>query len=654
MLDIGRHMSEPYAFDVFAPGSYNFGLAITYRQRWEPGTYQAGDLVATIPLAPGEVRRFSKKRVVKTSRAAKESEKAMSAGSVQKTETSRAESEIIEKATNTTNFKLSSHGSFNIGIGSFDTTQELTENQDQFSSTIKKSFHEATLKAAEEYRRERSIEVDTNTSEELEETSSGELSNPNNEITVTYLFYELQRRFKIREYLYRVRPVIMVAQDVPSPNEINESWLVQYQWILSRVLLDDSFRPALGYLTSGFAGDEVSIGVLKASWEKQRSLVSKLEARAESQLAMRNALRESIVQQTLLKDKLDDSLEGMGLLGTLTDSIQSGDFLFSNVQKAEATSEDIEANRKAAQTRLQYTEEALADAQDKLAKASTAFEQATQTYTAGLKNQFTRHLAIDQLRIHVKQNILYYMQAIWSTEFEDQRFFRLYKQKVICPVVDRSATVSVDAKINMFSSVAGSYQDVELKDIWVQGAGGQVGGKEHELIEMADLDNPLGYKGNYIVFPLKDDCFLTTFMLTNFINNHLGVGDPDGTGNFDAETFDERWNAPNADRVALRRELDDHIAESRRSTDEIIVPTGQLFIEALPGTHPLLEDFKLIHRFEDVRKVRAEVRHAELENLRLASRLVAGQTDTALLEDPDIEKNIVVRGNSTLMVGENG
>lgn len=92
----------------------------------------------------------------------------------------------------------------------------------------------------------------------------------------------------------------------------------------------------------------------------------------------------------------------------------------------------------------------------------------------------------------------------------------------------------------------------------------------------------------------------------------------------------------------LRAELVSYITAVRRSTDEIIVPTGQLFIEALPGSHPLLEDFKLLHRLEDVRKVKAEVRHAELENLRLASRIVGGQGNAALLEDPDIEKKIVI------------
>lgn len=68
--------------------------------------------------------------------------------------------------------------------------------------------------------------------------------------------------------------------------------------------------------------------------------------------------------------------------------------------------------------------------------------------------------------------------------------------------------------------------------------------------------------------------------------------------------------------------------------------TVSLYIEALPGKHPILEDFKLIHRAIDVKKVQAEVRHAELENVRLAARVMKGK-----FEDPEIEKKIVIEAN---------
>lgn len=649
ILEIGTALNEPYAFDVFAPGTYNFGLMLTYRQKWQPGEYQAGDLVATIPLAPNESRKFSKRRVVKQSISRKVAEKSTQASSLQRSETSRAESEIMNRATTATNFKMTSHGSFNIGIGSFDVTNEFGGNNELFSSSNKKAFHEATLKAAEEFRLERSMGVDTAASSEAEETSSGEISNPNNEITVTYLFYELQRRFSVTEYLYRVRPVIMIAQDVPEPHEIDEGWLVQYQWILARVLLDESFRPALGYLTSGFAGDEVALEITRASWEKQRDLVTKLEGMSNRQIELRDALRELIVEQTVRKDQLDAMPPGLSMVDALIKDVKQGNFNFLNIDKSEWSAADLEANRKAAETRLSYVEQALADAQDKLKSATAAFESATKAYSTAMQNKYTRHIAIDQLRVHVKQNIIHYMQAIWAHEPSDQRYFRLYQLEVWCPDADANCTPSYQqlGAASLTSTI------IDVSQTCVPGLGGtSLAAKKHTLAEIADIDNPIGYKGNYIIFPLVGTCPITSYMLNDFVNSHYGVNDP-AVQEFDAEDFDQRWEAAAGnvgERTRLQQELRTYLSQVRQSTDELIVPTGQLFIEALPGAHPLLEDFKLLHRLEDVRKVKADVRHAELENLRLATRLVQGQSDVALLEDPDIEKKTIVEGGTGLVI----
>ena len=67
------------------------------------------------------------------------------------------------------------------------------------SSQTKKEFREAVLKAAQEYKNENKLEINTTTSEKYEEATSGEISNPNDEISVTYLFYELQRRYEVSE-----------------------------------------------------------------------------------------------------------------------------------------------------------------------------------------------------------------------------------------------------------------------------------------------------------------------------------------------------------------------------------------------------------------------------------------------------------------------
>jgi hypothetical protein len=647
ILEIGDAISEPYAFDVFAPDSYNYGIMLTYRQRWEPGTYQAGDLAATICLAPGESRKYSKRKIVKTARSQKEIEKSMSSRSTQSSDVSRGESEIMQKASTATNFKMTTDGSFNIGIGNINSSTVFALNQGQESASNKKEFHEATLKAAEEYRLERALEVDTSSSVETEESSSGEISNPNNEITVTYLFYELQRRYKISEFIYRARPVILVAQDVPAPHQIDEAWLLQYQWILSRVLLDDSFRPALNYLSSGMAGDEISLAVVRSQWEAQTTLTKKLESQTQTLLDVRDALRDLISRDATQK-ALNEAQSSADAANFFLNPFASNPLQTAQQYVATSQQSDIlEINRKAAETRLKYVEDSLADAQSKLKQATDAFQKATQAYATALQQQYSRHVAIDQLRLHVKQNILYYMQAIWAHEVPDQRFFRLYNKKVACSKPDPNQPAAPKV-VRQTTLTGGPLFQTKLaggdKLIMKLALSPAVPSGEVDLVEMADLDNPLGFKGNYIIFPLKQHCYLTDYMLNEFIDSDFGIRDPDPYGSLSIEQLGEKVreiinsdDSTEQDKTAIKELFLKYLTAPRRTTDEIIVPTGQLFIEALPGSHPLLEDFKLLHRVEDVRKVKAEVRHNELENLRLAARLVAGER-----EDPEIKERILI------------
>jgi hypothetical protein len=282
---------------------------------------------------------------------------------------------------------------------------------------------------------------------------------------------------------------------------------------------------------------------------------------------------------------------------------------------------------------------------------------ATQKYADAMQKQFSRTVAIDQLRVHMKQNIFFYMQAIWSHEPPDQRFFRLYNKQVFCPRPPNTCTVPLNGKV---TGALGRF--AISTNIWT--CPPVVNTTTVDLVEIADIDNPLGFKGNYIIFPLKETCYLTTYMLQEFIDDTYGLKDPDifatwkEMGSIDAVAASVAAQLKNlqqgsAEWQALVDAFAQFVNETQGQVDEIIIPTGQLFIEALPGSHPLLEDFMLLHRAEDVRKVKAEVRHAELENLRLASRLAAAQSDSKnlpLLSDPDIDKKVLIEGGASVVI----
>jgi hypothetical protein len=258
--ELRKDLKRPHRFSVFAANQFgrsiNFGIVSTYEQRWTPESYQVGKLVKTIPLAPKEVRRFSKKTSVRLTRAEKELRNSLVTRKQESEEKTNSVREIVEKASSKTNFQLNAKGGLNLGFANIAGSSSFGHSAAEDSAEIKKEFHEAVVKAAEEHRSEVTVEVSSSVTEETSAEESGEISNPNDELPVTYMFYELQRRYQIKEKLKRVLPVVLVAQEFPAPGEIDDDWIVRHDWILRRAMLDDSFTPALTYLATRLVGDE--------------------------------------------------------------------------------------------------------------------------------------------------------------------------------------------------------------------------------------------------------------------------------------------------------------------------------------------------------------------------------------------------------------
>jgi len=645
LTKLEKLISERYAFDVFAKNSVNFGVMVTYRQKWAPQNYQVGELVSTIPLAPKEIRRYTTRKVTKKTRATKELEDQLQTRKTESSDTARVESEIVAKAQEKTNFNITAKESLG-GEDSWqiESTQAFGGEQAKQSERTKKDFRESVMKSAQEFKQQHRMEIDTTESTELEDTTFHEIQNPNDELTVTYLFYELQRTYRISEKIHKVTPVILVANEVPAPNEIDDAWLIEHDWILRRTILDDSFRPALDYLTDSFVGAEVNIRLLEANVLVHKNVVMSVK----QQLG---------VQSAILKREEQDVLEAVRDLGTGQQQQGMVDIVKRIFDPIGITGTADTGVVSAAETILDYAKETRDRADRERARllaqletAMSALQSAVDKLSAAVREHYDRVSEVDRLRVHVKDNILYYMQAIWSHEPPDQRFFRLYNidVPVIKPKVP-TTTLTVAPGSTLLRKLLGresAVVKIDIPDIDVE---------TKNLVEIAELDTVLGYKGNYTIFPLKENNLLTLHMLQDYLD--LGGGsvlrDPDEIGDYPVEEIErfamclhEKDTALyNKHRDELKKMLVERLSSPRAPDDLVIVPTSSLYVEALVGTHPLLEDFKLLHRALDVEKVQAEVRHAELENVRLAARALEGER-----EDPDIEKKIVVEESASGIV----
>jgi hypothetical protein len=652
LLQIEKKLAEKYAFDVFAENAINFGVLITYRQEWEPYRYQVGDLVKTIPLAPKEIVRYTTRTVNKKSRAQKELDDNLQTRRTEAADTARAEEEIVNKAVQKTNFNLTASETFGGEGINITTTQSgggSTENQ---SAKTKKDFRESVMKSAQEFRQQHKVEVEFSESTETEETTFHEIQNPNDELAVTYLLYELERTYYISEKLYRLTPVIMVANKVPAPNEIDDAWLIEYDWILNRVILDDSFKLALDYLTKSFVGAEVNIKILEANATAHKDLVDKLSQQVQVQMGILAANERSV----------DAAVSGLVQSKQTEGTLNFVKRIFDPIG---ITGGADTGATDAAEAMVSYARETLDRATTERARllsqlevAATALQAAVDKLSNAVKEHYDRVAEIDRLRVHVKENVLYYMQAIWRHEPPDQRYFRLYDLDV--PVVNAVQTaqggavaVNPNGKLKTLDEIRAALG----KDPYVATLSKpKLQVDKRKLSEIADLDNVLAYKGNYMVFALKENNYITLEMMQDYIElgDELLIRDPDETGEYGVDALRElatkvQREDPekfNALKESFRQLLIDRLTSSRKEKELVIVPTSSLYIECLVGTHPLLEDFKLIHRALDVKKVQAEVRHAELENIRLAARALKGKD-----EDPDIEKKIVIENAAGVVVG---
>lgn len=649
LKELQQRLLSKYEFTVFAADrnyhSVNFGIMNTFRQQWEPISYQAGKLVKTIPLSPKEERKYSVKTTMNEKITRKQALKNNTSLHQEINTVSRAESEIVAKAQDKSNFNMS------IKVDYSKISSQFTFGKDaaKESSQAKKEFREAVIKAAQEFKEERALEIDTEAASSSEYNESGTVTNPNDELSVTYLFYELQRRYRVSEQLYRVMPVVLVAQQVPAPDQITEAWIVAHDWIINRALLDDSFRPALEYLAQKNVGDDFAIRELRKNLRQQRTLVnqlqvefSKLKHDVDSKY---NAMQRSI-DERINQEHVKRTYRWWWWWNQSDRPDAPPDPEMAKALEQAATDEHKYAIEKAEKTSLSVQREV------------NALHQLTIDYNNVMREHLDRITQTRRLITHIKENILYYMQSIWSMEPPDQRFMRMYKVKI--PAFEAERTLIVEDK----TVAAGQLDEDDIFAVfrepgqvrhtaWLHGkinrdAAGNPDINYKELVEVADLDTVLGFKGNYMIFPLKEHNALTEMMAAPFIDQAFGAMDPDQLSNVNLAEFskyicclhDEKPEEYERLKPVLRKWLELLLSDPLRNGDEVIIPTGSLFIEMLPSDKSLLEDFKLKHREWDVYKVQAEVRRMELENIRYAARLLNDE-----MEDPDIDKKIVVTGN---------
>lgn len=644
--------TERYGFPPYPEGSINFGIRVLYRQAWRPRGVQPGELVRTVPLGPGQVEKVSVK-IQRRNRLTRELEDVHATETTQETTSqTTTSSELVEQAASAHKWHVdtSAQGSFTMGVVSLTASMSAgyAGETSKASADTKKSLNESMQKAARVSRRENRVKVSTEHEETFEQTRASEISNPNQEIAVTYLYETIQRIYSVHTALESVEPVVFIGEHVPRPSELNVHWIRRYDWILGRVLLDESFRETLELVTSLEPNFLDTLTATALGLDEVRQLASVLD-QAKTSLAAINELEGDVANtyeatlsayqaaversRELLREKRLQISRIQRLVDHLADNIL-------HYCRAIWTAEDPERRT------MRYAS----------IRTPTRFIERINTQTVEIDPETGRPIYAgtwepDPASWRQLTKIIHPAGPVgFAGNYAIYRLRRLRETEGISRVIRiaKQAYFQTSPPYHHIEPAArdGAFQVVvslENEDFYggdsylLRVEIGQAGQPRYQLIRRGfdgpgtDITAPAAQASGAQPGILADPLTLRFDGLLLTVRGGLQPGDQILLIARQPQLVDPEIKY----RMALepyRRVQELEQALDDENTQDIVVDTTNLWLSLLPGTGSILEGFKLQHRQLDVEIARTE----------LARRLL--RLYDARLGDPDIEKQVLIRG----------
>lgn len=611
-----------YPFEIYPSQSVNFGIAVTYRQRWKTLGIQRGEVVKTIPLGPGQTEKVTtkitrRKKMSRNMESTKESET-----STETTDTTKDSSEIVGEASDSFKWNVNAEAGYS-GFGySAKVSAGMEGSQASSSKETTSNLSEAMKKTASKLKSQTKLTVMTESESSFEQESFSEIHNPNDELALTYFYHSLQHQYEVFTYLAEVRNVVFVAERVPSPAEINATWVRKYDWILIKSLKDESFSNILNELIQDL--DEPDL----------------IDA-----------------DNNHYEDMLDKASINFAQFKTIGEGAGQGGLSVPDI----------------------YSE------------PQQQFDRYLREKAIRRRSNRLRDVRRKRLYDHIRQNILHYCRAIWAAEDNDQRLMRYRKEGRTASIQWQGNLINDEEPLEALTNLTPTDVSVPLQDI-------------------LDPTGPIGFTGNYIVFPLRpidstgnsdvspvelvDGLFNVTLPLQEVLNqvmrapyaSNRGLHDPsleifvneavefidplaDKTEDvadtlffknptddmvFDFLSFMPDFTDLLIDDDSVRRILNGqlenpisardwgHYLHRKNATRRFLVDSNNLYIGIHVGEGTALEPFKHAHRYIDVLHAAEKLEAEKLKNARReAHTLTPGEYD------PDISKVVIAPGNIT-------
>lgn len=600
----------PYPFDVYKPSTWNLGLQLVFRQEWRSLGNQIGEIVKTIPLGPKQVEKVST-RILRRTKTTHTSENLKSSEVTTETsDTSKDSSEVVKEAAESSKWNINQEveGGYNCGVWNVGgkTSGGYESQSSESSKETSAHLSEKMQKTANKIRTETKVVVSTESESTFETTVASEIQNPNDEVSVTYIYSKLQRQYEIFTSLAEIQNVVMIAEPVWPPNEITPEWIRKYDWILAKALLDDSFRDILASFSQDVPQESLPPDVV-------------------------NQIGDSVTSTTGALNTLAGKVSSLSL--SQVDLSQEAQRAYRETQKEELERKKSRALLIQKQDRfLQHIRENI------LHYCRTIWSQ---------EDPQQRMLRYRKLGVRVPLEWRYEV----TSENVEEMLDRILQGEIMRPYSDN--TYSVDGEF------VGVDVGVDIADL-INPAGpiGFYGNYAIYYIRpeysFSDIFTMLQIlKTPYLYYPEgdKDHPTLMDPMLKQLTVDNEGNSPSDEEKDEMIQYVPElRLKYEILGSIKAMEQDDPKIFETyypeylfrKEQSRRFLLETNNIVLDLFPGTGSALEEFKRKHREIDVEKAEEEKKKMKLENER-RQKLIAAER----YGDPDIEKVTVVCSDST-------
>lgn len=597
-----------YSFDIYRPYSWNFGLRLVYRQEWRPLGNQRGEIVKTIPLGPKQTEKVSTKIVRKTKLTKKSEDLKSTETTTETADTTKDSSEVINEASNTFGWNVEAEASVNWNWGSAKISGGMKSETEEKSKETSNHLSETIQKTASKIRTETKVIVSLESESEFVTETATEIINPNEEIPITYVYSKLQRQYEILTSLAEIHNVVMIAEPIPKPWEINLKWVRKYDWIIAKVLIDDSFRGALNSISleigSGYAiGLDNMKNIMDSTLEKLGAIAG--DRQAALSLSNVDVVREA---QINYRESIKEYLEQMNQTQRLRN-------------KQKRLIEHIRENI------LHYC------------RAIWSQEDPQQRILRYRKQDIRIPLewTLNGNEIDVEDLTNGTME-----EYEGE-----YSPIKESPCINIADLINPDGPIGYHGNYAIYYMKPEYS--------------KTDICIMLHL-----LKAPYLYYPSVDaEPILLDPVLRKFYEDYSGV-EPSSQEKYEMVDYIPELRLQYAIAKSMGVSLDDFISLDeydvyfieqypeflfrKEQSRRFVLDSNNLIIDIEPGTGTALEPFKLAHRKIDVLKALEEKEKMRLENERLRELLAQKEFDVRYW--PDMDKVVVIDSNDSRMAPE--